>query len=143
VLTGPAERSGACGYMDDVIGQGREPEADPRPPLPRRWRVAGWALAAVAGLAVVGVGLRHGSASPGAPPGSAGSTTPPAAVAGGGAPASVSLVPAAVLPLPQSHAAFVMCSPSTGVCSMRGNGEQVVLRPVKLDVPVPVQPAQG
>jgi len=38
--------------MDDVIGQGREPEREPRPPVPRSWRIAGGILVvAAAGIA--------------------------------------------------------------------------------------------
>jgi len=100
--------------------------------MPRRWRVAGWALAAVvAGLAVTGIGLRHGSPAPG----SSGAASP-AAGAGAAARTGVSLVPAAVLPLPQGHPAIVICSPSTGACSMRGNGQQVVLRNLRIGIPV-------
>jgi hypothetical protein len=120
VLTGPGERSGACGLMDDVIGQGREPEPGLRPPLPRRWRVAAWTLAVVAGIAIVGVGLRHGAGSPGTPL--------PTAAASAADPASVPFVPTQAAPAPQSHPAIVICAPSTGVCSMRGAQDQIVVR---------------
>jgi hypothetical protein len=92
----------------DVIGQGREPERDYRP-LSGRWRVAGWALAIAAGVAVLGFGLRHGAGSAGS--GLATATAPP--------PVSAPLVPGYELPLPQRHPAVVVCSPSSGSCSMR------------------------
>lgn len=101
--------------MDDVIGQGREPERDPRPSPPLRWRMAGWALVALAGgVALTGLRL-HQSGSPGIPASSA------------SAQASYTPVPAAGLPAPQTHSVTVVCAPSTGVCSMRLDGHQVVL----------------
>jgi hypothetical protein len=94
----------------DVISQGREPERDFRLPQARRWRGAGAVLAVVAaGLAVTGLGMRHGAGLADAPP--------PAASA---APQVFTpLVPGYELPLPQSHPATVVCSPSSGSCSMR------------------------
>lgn len=120
----------------DVIAQGREPERNPRPPLPRRWRLAALALAVVAaGLAVTGVELHHA-------PGSRGNSAPPASAS----PASVAPVPAvpvpapvavpvpvqALVPLPPlpsplsgpslAHAQQVItvaCATSTGACSVR------------------------
>lgn len=121
MLTGPDERSGACVVIDDVISQGREPEPGLRPSLSRRWRVAAGTLAVVvAGLAVIGVGLRHGTASPGIPAATAGGETG----AGGGA-QSIPFVPA---PAPQNHPALVICAPSTGVCSMRDSRDMVEVR---------------
>lgn len=93
----------------DVIGQGREPERGYRPPLSGRWRLAGWALAVAAGLAVIGVGLLHGAGSPGS------ALATPTALP----PVSAPLVPGYELPLPQRHPATVVCSPSSGACAMR------------------------
>lgn len=108
--------------MDDVIGQGREPEPGLRPPLSRRWRVAAGMLAvAVAGLVVAGVGLRQGTGSPGTPESTA-STARPGADSGA---ASVPLMPA---PAPQSHPALVICAPSTGACSMRNSPGLTIVR---------------
>ncbi len=118
----------------DVIGSGREPERDPRPPLPRRWRLAALALAVVAaGLAVTGVELHHaaGSRGPAPPAGASPASVAPPAVP---APAPVAvpvpvqaLVPLPPLPSPLSgpslaHAQGVLtiaCAPSTGACSVR------------------------
>jgi hypothetical protein len=102
--------------MDDVIGQGREPERE-RPPLPRRWRAAGWALAAVAALGVGVAWIHHGTGAPGAP----GATRASGAAAPTAAGGSVWVMPADVLPVPQAQPAIVICSPSTGACSMRGH----------------------
>lgn len=113
VLTGPDERSGACGVMDDVISQGREPEPGLRPPLSRRWRVSAGVLAvAAAGLVVVGVGLRQGTGPPGTPASTA-------TAAGHGPGSAAASVPLVLAPAPQSHPALVICAPSTGACSMR------------------------
>lgn len=126
VLTGPGERSGACGVVDDVISQGREPEPGLKPSLSRRWRVAAGTLAVVAaGLAVIGVGLRHGTGSPGTPAATASGATSAdggAATASGetGADGGAQAIPFVPAPAPQSHPALVICAPSTGVCSMRG-----------------------
>lgn len=101
--------------MDDVIGQGREPERDPRPSPPLRWRMAGWALVVLAGgVALTGLRL-HQSGSPGTP------------VSSASAQASYTPAPAAELPLPQTHSVTVVCAPSTGVCSTRLDGHKVVL----------------
>lgn len=98
--------------MDDVIsqGRGREPERDYRPRQARRWRGAGAVLAVVAaGLAVTGLGMRHGTGSPGGALATATAAPHP----------FVPLVPGWELPLPQRHPATVVCSPSSGSCSMR------------------------
>lgn len=124
--------------MDDVISQGREPEPGLKPSLSRRWRVAAGTLAvAAAGLAVVGVGLRHGTGSPGTPAATASGATSAdggAANAGGGAATASGetgadggalAIPFVPAPAPQNHPAFVICAPSTGVCSMRGSRDIV------------------
>jgi hypothetical protein len=103
----------------DVIGQGREPERDSRPPLPRHWRVAGWALAVAAVVAVIGLGLRHGTGSP--DPAASAPTAPATwAVTQGG-----SMVAAVQVPSPVAiggEPVIVNCSPSTGACSVRLQG---------------------
>jgi len=94
----------------DVISQGRGPERDYRLPQARRWRGAGAVLAVVAaGLAVTGLGLRHG----------AGLADTPAPTVSAAPRVVAPLVPGWKLPLPQSHPATVVCSPSSGSCSMR------------------------
>ena len=123
--------------MDDIIGQGREPSRNSRPPWSRlrssrlrssrlgssgRGRVAGWALVAVAaGMGVIGLGLRHGAGSPGS------SAASPAAVPhtwaaarGGVVGATVAGVQAPVMALAVAAGGPGMtCSPSTGACSIR------------------------
>jgi hypothetical protein len=133
--------------MDDVIGQGREPEPGLRQPLSRRWRVAAGTLAVVAaGLAVIGVGLRQGTGSPGTPAATgtghtgagagaatgtgqagagAGAATGTGQAGAGGGAESIPFVPA---PAPQNHPALVICAPSTGVCSMRGSRDMAGVR---------------
>ena len=114
--------------MDDVIGQGSGPEREPRPPLPRRWRIAGWALVAVAaGAGVIGLGLRPGA---GPPRSAAASPTAPhtwAVAQGGIAGATVAGVQAPVMAFSVSAGGpGMICSPSTGTCSIR---VQVVAAP--------------
>ncbi len=115
----------------DVIGQGREPERDPRP-LARRWRVAGWGLAVVAVLGVIGLGLRHGGGSPGS---AASATAAPAtwAVAHGGiAELAVAAVQGPVMALAVSAGGpGMICSPSTGACSVRVQAVQAVTAPTE------------
>jgi hypothetical protein len=94
----------------DVISQGREPGREYRLPSSRRWRGAGTILAVVvAGLAVTGLGMGHGT-------GLADNATPAASTA---PQPFVPLVPGYMLPLPQAHPAAVVCSPSSGACSIR------------------------
>jgi hypothetical protein len=103
----------------DVIGQGREPERDPRP-LARRWRVAGWGLAAVAVLGVIGLGLRHGAGSPGSAPSATAAPATSAAGQGGFAESAVTAVQGPVLAFAQTAGGpGMICSPSTGACSIR------------------------
>jgi len=91
----------------DVISQGREPERDYRPPrlpVPRskRWRIlTGCAAAAIlaTALTVTGIGLGHDTGTGGA------STAAPGSPAATGSPGAAP--------------AFVICSPSTGACSVR------------------------
>ena len=119
--------------MDDVIGQGREPERDSRSPVPRRWRVAAWVLAGVAGVAVIGFGLRHGAAAPGASAASPTAAPHTWAVAQGGiAGATVAGVQAPVMALSVSAGGpGMICSPSTGTCSVRLQGQQVAAAPAE------------
>lgn len=108
--------------MDDVIGQGREPERDVPPGLSRRRRVVARTLVGVvAAAAVTGIGLQHVHHDPGAADSSASSATAGTGAAAGRA--GTSLLPAAVLPVPQAHPAAVICAPSTGACSMRLQGQ--------------------
>jgi hypothetical protein len=94
----------------DVISQGSEPERDYRLPQARRRRGAGAVLAVVAaGLAVTVLGMRHG----------AGLADSPLPAASAAPRVLAPLVPGYMLPLPQSHPATVVCSPSSGSCSMR------------------------
>ena len=136
--------------MEDVIGQGREPEHGPRPPLPKSWRIAGGMVVVVAAGVAVGVlAPRHVGIAPapaGAPAQSASSAPSASSVP------SASLAQAPVpgravggtLPLPQNHPAMVICAPSTGVCSMRGNGQAITVTTISSNgdrvaqaVPVP------
>jgi hypothetical protein len=114
--------------MDDVIGLGREPEREPRPPLPRQRRIVGWALVGVAvGAGVIGLGLRPGA---GAPRSAAASPAAPhtwAVAQGGIAGATVAGVQAPVMAFSVSAGGpGMICSPSTGACSIR---VQVVAAP--------------
>lgn len=136
--------------IDDVISQGREPEPGLEPWRSRRWRrwrVAAGTLAVVAaGLAVIGVGLRHGTGSLGTPAATASGTTSAdggaatgngeTGTAGGaatgngetGADGGAQSLPFVAAPAPQNHPALVICAPSTGVCSMRGARHTVEVR---------------
>jgi hypothetical protein len=104
--------------MDDVIGQGREPDRDPRLPLPRHWRIGGGILLAVAaGLAVIVLAPRHPAT------GTAPAVTP---TPSSSAQIEVRVLPPSgiafpTLPLPRNNAVIVVCSPSTGACSVRLN----------------------
>jgi hypothetical protein len=115
----------------DVIGQGREPERDPRP-LARRWRVAGWGLAVVAGLGVIGLGVRHGTGSPGS---AATATAAPAtwAIAHGGlAESAVTALQGPVMALAiNAGGPGMICSPSTGACSVRVQAGRAVTAPTE------------
>jgi hypothetical protein len=110
--------------MDDVIGHGRGPERDPRPPLPRHWRIAGWAMVGVvAGLAVFGLSREHGAGSPGRSPAAAPATW--AAAQGGVIGAMYTGVQQPVIAFAASAGGpGMVCSPSTGACSIRVLGEQ-------------------
>ncbi|HXC85265.1 MAG TPA: hypothetical protein VNV62_25770 [Trebonia sp.] len=112
--------------MDDVIGHGREPERDPRPPLPRHWRIAGWAMVGlVAVLAVFGLSRGYGAGSPG-------SSKEPASAPATWAVAQGGIIGVMFTSVQQPVIAFaaaaggpgMVCSPSTGACSVRVQGEQ-------------------
>ena len=91
----------------DVISQGREPKRDFRlpPSLLRRWRIVAGAAAVLVIAAVVAVvWSRHASEAPGARvPGTAAVT--PGVPTGGFDPGN--------------SRSWVVCVPSTGVCSVR------------------------
>jgi hypothetical protein len=122
--------------MDDVIGQGREPERDPRPRLPRHWRIASWAMVGLAaGLAVLGLSREHG-----APTGSSrAQATAPAtwAVAQGGfLGATMAGVQGPVMAFAAAAGGpGMVCSPSTGACSVRVQRQQVVAAPTNPAAP--------
>jgi hypothetical protein len=123
--------------MDDVIGQGREPERASRPPLTRHWRIAGWAMVGVvAGLAVFGLSREHGAGTPGS---SRAQPTAPAtwAIAQGGVLGAMATgVQAPVLAFaPAGGGPGMVCSPSTGVCSVRVSAQQVVAAPTEPAAP--------
>jgi hypothetical protein len=91
----------------DVISQGREPKRDGRLPLSRRWRiVAGCAVVLVAAVALTAAGLwlRQDTKAANA----VSTLTPPPAMPG-----------AAGGTVTKPAFAAVVCSPSTGACSMR------------------------
>jgi hypothetical protein len=103
--------------MDDVISQGPDPDREPRSRLPRHWRIgAGILLAAAVGVAAIVLAPRHVAIRPA--PGA--TNVPPASVV----PAIINFsaqgnIPAP--PLPRNNASIVVCSPSTGTCSVRLN----------------------
>jgi len=116
--------------MDDVISQGREPDREPRLLLPRRWRIGGGILLAVAaGLAVIVLAPRH--TATGTAPRAAPTPAPSVSV-------NLTTVPPAsgiAFPAlqPRNNAVIVVCAPSTGACSVRLNVRELKLeyRPVK------------
>jgi hypothetical protein len=123
--------------MDDVIGQGHEPERDRRAPLPRHWRIAGWAMAGVvAGLAVLGLSRGHGSAP-------TGSSSTPAAAPATWAVAQGGVVAVAVSGGQGPVIAFaaaaggpgMVCSPSTGACSVHVQSTQTMAAPAEPAAP--------
>jgi hypothetical protein len=113
--------------MDDVIGQGRGPERDPRPPLPRHWRVAAWAMAGVvAGLAVFGLSRQHGAGSPGSSRASASAPATWPAAQGGIAGVMFTGVQGPIAFAASAGGPGMVCSPSTGACSVRVQAPHVV-----------------
>ena len=122
--------------MDDVIGQGREPERDHRPRFPRHWRIAGWAMVALAaGVAVLGLSREHGAP---AGPSRAAATAPATwAIAQGGIlGATVTGVQGPVMAFAAAAGGpGMVCSPSTGACSVHVQGKQVVAAPARPAAP--------
>jgi len=120
--------------MDDVIGHGRGPERDPRPPLPRRWRIAGWAMVGVVvGLAVFGLSRERGGGSPSAARESASAPATWAVAQGGIVGVMFTGVQGPMAFTTSAGGPGMVCSPSTGACSVRVQTHKAA--------PAPTEPA--
>lgn len=123
--------------MDDVIGQGRGPERDPRPALARRWRIAGWAMVGVvAALAVLGLSREHGAGPAGSAAARATAPSTWAVAQGGVVGATVTGIQGPVMAFAVTAGGpGMVCSPSTGACSVRVQGAKIAAAPAEPAAP--------